>query len=286
MLLPTIALACLAFAAPAQAQIKILRVVNAASYQTGIPEPGSLATIYCTGLAQVSGIVLPATQSPLPLQLGAVAVTVNLSAAPLLAVASLGDGMYQINFQVPPERLLARMAAIRILNNGSFAEMNGLDYPATGGLFDDGQGGAIAMHAADGSRVTQQNPARPGESIAVYGTGLGQTYPPKPVGYPTPSSPTFQGPMNYIMSSSGFSVAQQARQLSLGGRSVHVSFAGLAPALAGVDQIVFDVPAGLSPGPHSLALIDGVISCQPPPFAQGCSFQANAASNPVSIQVQ
>ena len=116
-------LACivwLSMAGIARAQIQILAVVNSASYQAGIPELGGFATIFCTGLTGIAGVVSPATQSPLPLQLAGVLVTVNLGAAPLLAVADLGGGIQQID------------------------------------------------------------PAHAGDLIAVYGTGFGPPYPPKP----------------------------------------------------------------------------------------------------------
>jgi uncharacterized protein (TIGR03437 family) len=54
-----------------------MAVVNSASYQAGISEPGSLATIFCTGLTGVTGVVSPDTLTPLPLELAGVQVTVN-----------------------------------------------------------------------------------------------------------------------------------------------------------------------------------------------------------------
>jgi hypothetical protein len=42
----------LCLAGMARAQIQILAFVNGASYQAGIPEPGGLATIFCTGLTR------------------------------------------------------------------------------------------------------------------------------------------------------------------------------------------------------------------------------------------
>jgi uncharacterized protein (TIGR03437 family) len=276
----------LSLAGMAGAQIQILAVVNSASYQDGLPEPGSLATIFCTGLTGVTGIASPATQTPLPLQLAGVQVTVNLGAAPLLAVADLGDGMQQINLQVPPERLLAQMSTVRVTQNGSFGKADNVDYPGVGGFFSDNQGNAIAVHLADGSAVTPQNPARAGEYIAAYGTGFGPTYPPKPIGFPAPTTPPFQGAINFTEPNTSYNLDMPAQQLSLESKVVHVSFSGVAAGFAGVDQIVFQILGGLSTGPHSLVLAAGVISCLPPPFVQPCGFQAKANSNVVKIEVQ
>jgi uncharacterized protein (TIGR03437 family) len=269
----------------AGAQIQILAVVNSASYQAGLPEAGSLATIFCTGLTGIADVVSPATQSPLPVQLAGVQVTVNLGAAPLLAVADLGSGMQQINLQVPWERLLAQMSTVMVTQNGSFGKVDSVDYSRVGGFFSDNQGSAIAVHLADGSAVTPENPARAGEYIAAYGTGFGPTYPPKPIGFPAPTAPPFRGAMNFTEPNTSYNLDMPAQQLSLDSKVVHVSFSGVASGFAGVDQVVFQIPGGLSAGLHSLALAAGVISCLPPPFVQPCSFLAKANSNVVKIEV-
>lgn len=276
----------LGLAGVAQAQIQILAVVNSASYQTGIPEPGSLATIFCTGLTGMAGIVSPDTQFPLPLKLAGVQVTVNLGPAPLLAVADLGGGLQQINLQVPPERLLARMSTVRVTQDGALGTVDNVDYPGVGGFFFDGYGSAVARHLADGNRVDPQNAAHAGELIAVYGTGFGPTYPPKPVGFPAPTAPPFQGLMDFTEPNTSYNIDMPARRVSLESKVVHVSFSGVAAGFAGVDQLIIQIPSGLSPGTHSLILATGVISCPPPPLVQPCSFQEKANSNVVKIPVQ
>jgi uncharacterized protein (TIGR03437 family) len=275
----------LGLAGTAQAQIQILAVVNSASYQAGIPEPGSLATIFCSGLKGIAGIVSSSTQSPLPLQIAGVEVTVNLGSAPLLAVADLGGGMQLINLQVPPERLLTQMSTVQVMQNGSSGKADNVDYPGVGGLFSDGQGNAIALHVADGSIVTPQNPAQAGEFIAALGTGFGPTYQPKPIGFPAPAAPPFQGLMDFTEPNATYNIDMPARQVSLES-VVHVSFSGVAAGFTGVDQVIFQVPKGLSPGTHSLVLAAGVISCLPPPLPKPCSFLARANSNVVKIPVR
>jgi uncharacterized protein (TIGR03437 family) len=277
---------CLSLAGTVWAQVQVLAVVNAASYQAGLPEPGALATIFCTGLTGISGIVTPATQLPLPRQLAGVQVAVNLGAAPLLAVADVGGGLQQINFQVPPERILASKSTVTVTQSGTSGMAGNIDYPPVGGFFSDTQGNAIAWHVLDGTLVTLGNPARAGEFLAVYGTGFGPTYPPKPIGFPAPAVPPFQGTMDFAEPGTSYNVAQPLRQLSLGPKVAQVSFAGVAPGLAGVDEIIFQVPGGLDSGTQPLTLAVGVVSCLPPPFAQSCSFQEQASSNSVKIAVQ
>jgi uncharacterized protein (TIGR03437 family) len=263
-----------------------LAVVNAASYQAGLPEPGGLATIFCTGLMGISGIVTPATQLPLPLQLAGVQVTVNLGAAPLLALADVGGGVQQINFQVPPERILASKSMVTVTQSGTSGTATNIDYPRVGGFFSDSQGNAIAWHELDGTLVTLGNPARAGEFVAIYGTGFGPTYPPKPIGFPAPPAPPFQGTMDFAEPGTSYNIDQPLRQLSLGPKVAHVSFTGVAAGLAGVDEVIFQVPGGLGTGTHVLTLAAGVVSCLPPPFAQLCTFEEQASSNSVKIAVQ
>jgi uncharacterized protein (TIGR03437 family) len=49
---------------------------------------------------------------------------------------------------------------------------------------------AMAIHE-DGSPVTADAPARPGELLTVYGTGFGPAAPARPEGFPIPQSPPY-----------------------------------------------------------------------------------------------
>src|SRR5262245_49751165 len=61
--------AIIATAGLVRAQIGNIVVTEAASFQTGWPWPGSIASVFCTGLTGISGIVT-AGNYPLPLELG------------------------------------------------------------------------------------------------------------------------------------------------------------------------------------------------------------------------
>src|ERR1039458_8337659 len=61
------------------------------------------------------------------------------------------------------------------------------------GLFPvpvNGQAMAMAVHE-DGSQVTSDAPARPGELLTVYGTGFGPAERPRPEGFPIPQTPSY-----------------------------------------------------------------------------------------------
>ena len=291
--LRTAVLAAIGLAASLQAQqVQCLLVVNSASFEPGLPEPGALATVFCTGIRSVSGIVAAPTFLPLPQQLSGVSILVNdYYAAPILAVADLGDRQ-QVNFQVPNERLLAPKSRLQVLTRDSSgsvqnsAPIDNLDYPKTGGFFADAGGLAFARHAADGSWVTAQNPATTGETIMILGTGFGATYPPKPVGFPAPASPAFLGNLDFLVPGTEYTLSQPLRVLNVGPRAAKVSSIGLAAGYLGVDQIVFDVPDGAGSGTVDLNLQAGSTVCNPLPVVPRCHFTPLNTSNTVRLPLR
>ena len=291
--LRTAVLAAIGLAASLQAQqVQCLLVVNSASFEPGLPEPGSLATVFCTGIRTVSGIVAAPTFLPLPQQLSGVSILINdYYAAPILAVADLGDRQ-QVNFQVPNERLLAPKSRLQVLTRDSSgsvqnsAPIDNLDFPKTGGFFAGTGGLAFARHAADGSWVTAQNPATTGETIAILGTGFGPTYPPKPVGFPAPAIPAFSGNLDFLVPGTEYTLSQPLRVLNVGPRAAKVSSIGLAAGYLGVDQIVFDVPDGAGSGTVDLNLQAGSTVCNPLPVVPRCHFTPLNTSNTVRLPLR
>ncbi len=280
---------CLSACLQAQ-QVQCSQVGNAASFEPGLPEPGALATVFCTGITSVSGIVAAPTFLPLPQQLSGVSIRINdFYLAPILAVADLGDRQ-QINFQVPYERLLAQKSRLEVLSRDSSgaplnsAPVDNLDYPKTGGFLSDVGSLAFARHA-DGSWVTTQNPATTGETIMILGTGFGATYPPKPVAFPTPASTAFLGNLDFLVAGTQYTTSQPLRVLNVGPRAAKVSSIGLAAGYLGLDQIVFDVPDGSGSGNVDVNLQAGSTFCGPPPIP-GCHFSALNTSNTVKMPVR
>jgi uncharacterized protein (TIGR03437 family) len=282
---------CLTASLQAQ-QVQCSFVVNAASFEPGLPEPGSLATVFCTGIRTVSGIVVAPTFLPLPQELSGVSILINDSYfAPILALADLGDRQ-QVNFQVPYERLLAQKSRLQVLTRDSSgsaqnsAPIDNLDYPKTGGFFSGVGGLAFARHAADGAWVTAQNPATTGETVTILGTGFGATYPPKPVAFPAPASPPFSGNLNFLVPGTQYNLSQPLRVLNVGPRAAKVSSIGLAAGYVGVDQIAVEVPDGAGSGIVDLNLQAGSTVCGPFPVTPGCHFTPLSTSNTVKLPVR
>ncbi|MGH7462543.1 MAG: hypothetical protein ACREMA_16160, partial [Longimicrobiales bacterium] len=82
------------------------------------------------------------------------------------------------------------------------------------------------------------NPARAGETVVIFASGLGQTNPAVRDG-DVPS-----GPIPITGTSA----------VTIGGQAATVQYAGKAPGFAGLYQVNAVVPSGLAPGTHDLVL--------------------------------
>jgi uncharacterized protein (TIGR03437 family) len=96
-----------------------------------------------------------------------------------------------------------------------------------------GTGPGVFLHA-NYLPVTAASPAQAGETILIYGTGLGATSPAVATGSASPSSPA--------------ATAVVTPTVTIGGQVSVVSFAGLAPTFVGLYQINVQVPPGLLSG--------------------------------------
>jgi uncharacterized protein (TIGR03437 family) len=179
----------------ARCQIGNIVVTNAASFQVGLPIPGSIATLFCTGL-NIQGTV-NAQGLPLPFNLAGVTVTMDGPPAPLFAVANLGS-YQQVNFQVP---LIGGGGGDLIIVSQSGVQGSVIVYPNpdfAGDFFVlPGTQFGIFQHSADWSLVRFDNPATAGETIVAYGTGLPIPNPQMPTGQPAPSLPLSYVPQVY-----------------------------------------------------------------------------------------
>jgi uncharacterized protein (TIGR03437 family) len=256
-----------------RAQISNIVVTNAASFQAGLPAPGSIGTIFCTGLS-VTGVV-SAPGAPLPLSLSGITVTVGGAPAPLFAVADLG-GYQQVNFQVPLQfkwdTATAGPTAVTtmIVSQGTTTGTSVVPQVVTMGAFfrvGSTQYG-LFQHSADYSLVTTSNPARVGETIIGYGTGFDTPNPPVPAGEATPMTPLYWVPDNLDI---GVNLRRNGIYLiegSAGKRTdVDPQFMGLAPGMVGVYQVNFVVPSVAS----GINIVGAEIeTCNPQPFGNPC----------------
>ncbi|MCX6618376.1 MAG: hypothetical protein NTZ98_20055 [Acidobacteria bacterium] len=247
-------LAMVLAARPAAAQIGNIVVTSGASFEKGMPPAGSIASIFCTGLKGINGIVT-ATGYPLPVELAAVRVTIGGVAAPLFAVADLG-GYQQVNAQVPWEAGYA--TDIVVAQSGEQARLQAQYLGSAAGDFFRLPDGSGAFQHADFSLVSAANPARGGEVIIGYLTDLSilpsTTTPPAATGQPAPANPP--AVVNQFLKSG----SPPRFQISVGdGPSQKLAdpvFLGLAPGLVGVYQVNFVLPEGLTAGSQAVRLAE------------------------------
>jgi uncharacterized protein (TIGR03437 family) len=302
----TIAAIVLAVPGPARSQIKILSVVDAATFQAHTPLGGALATLFFSQDPAFAPIGAPGTYTatsgaPLPQQLAGLQVIVNGGTAPILSVFIPGPGQStpgQINFQVPVERNAtynpgtSQDAGTLVLETPAGNISRGIIYrnpDVPGGWFADPNGYVIAEHASDYSPVTLQNPAHAGENIIAYGNDFFTVWPPPPIAIPVPPQPLFQTPSlpdNTIQNGAVHLYLQAYPAIILPGfgptpsgsftstPAIPVLFEGLAPGMIGVEQINFTVPADQGPG--DWALFFNVGSC--PDGSGPCGKVGNSTS--------
>ena len=229
----------------ASAAIQILAVTSSTDFQPTAVAPGSLESIWCTGLTGIQGVMV-ADGPVLPVQLAGVSVDAGGFGgyAPILAVADLG-GYQLVNVQVPWDA--AGFNSVVVRQGQETAQMSVTVDGQWPVFFVSGSGYVVARHASDYSLVDPTNPARPGEWIVGYASNLGPVANTPPTGTVAPNSPL--SPLAPTPSPSGggtpdYSVLilQPGQQPDYFTQAVDSNFMGLAPGTVGVYQINFRIP--------------------------------------------
>jgi uncharacterized protein (TIGR03437 family) len=223
-------------------------VFNAASYApvTASLAPGETVSLFGSNLSKVT-LSAPGGQAA-PTNLGNVQVSVNGFAAPLYYVSSS-----QINMVVPYEVGSASIANVQVSNSGTLSN-SVMVYVSDSapGVFSsfNGLGFAAALHA-DYTLVTTSHPAQPGETIAVYLTGLGAVTPTVTDGALGPTNPL----SNANLWTSGNMVVYFNDYTSFTSKQATIGFAGLAPGLLGY-QLNVTIPTGIATAKNSLIYME------------------------------
>src|SRR5579872_984596 len=207
-------------------------VINSASsapFTAGVSR-GELLELVGTGLGPSTLQV--ASTLPFPQTLGGVQVKINGFPAPLYYVSAT-----QLAAIVPWE-VTGSIARVQVFYNGAASNtVTEFINTTTPGIFTNpptGVGYAAALHP-DYSLVTPANPAQPGEIIAVFVTGLGDVVPSGADG----AAGVFSSTTNTIAA-------------DINGVAAPISYAGLAPGLAGLYQLNITIPSGLTAGDNTL----------------------------------
>jgi len=210
-------------------------VVNAASFENGAVSRGEIISIFGTDLALETQA---ARSMPLPTVLSATKVEINGMEIPLYFVSS-----GQINAQVPFE-IAGNSAKIQVFADGIGSEEVTVGLTdATPGIFvfDRAKNTGAVIFASGpnaGEIVSDADPAKPGDILAVFATGLGEVRPPLKSGF---------------ASTLTLSLTTHDVRVSLGGKDCKILFSGLAPGFVGLYQVNFEV-ADMGPGKQPLSI--------------------------------
>jgi len=203
--------------------------VNGASFVNTIA-PGTIVSIFGASLASGN---LSASSVPLPTVLGDTSVTFNGNAVPLFFVSS-----GQIVAQAPFDLAAGTAVSIQVRRGSNLSAVRTATVAAVSpGLFlvNQASGTGAVLHAGDHSLVGANSPARPGESLLIYCTGLGALGTSVNSGDRAPSVPPLAETLSLPV-------------VTIAGLPATVAYSGLAPGVVGVYQVTVQVPVGLSTG--------------------------------------
>jgi uncharacterized protein (TIGR03437 family) len=216
--------------------ISTTNFLNGADLQPNSLSPCALGAVVTSpgalGIASV-GPTFPG----LPVPSSTVKLTINNVGAPILSVGINPAGQQQIEFQTPCESPTGgAVPAVLTVGTGS-SNVNLAIGAASPGIFStqmsDGAFRAVVTRP-DGSYVSLSNPARRGEQVVAFVTGLGAT---------TPSVGTQALPQPGTTA-----VVQGTVIVGMAGRAVPFSYARLSEDLPGVYVVGFQIPADMTTG--------------------------------------
>jgi len=235
--------------APAPAQPAIIEggVVSGASFQAGIV-PNSWITIYGTGLSPTNDTWAKAVvNGSLPQSLDNVSISVGgqpayveyISPGQINALApDVGPGNVSVtvtnaNGTSWPVTATAQMVQPAFFPWGSYAVATRADY-------------SLAVKNGTFAGVTTV-PAKPGDTIILWGTGFGPTTPAAPDGVAVPTD-TIYYTANTVT-------------VTVGDTAATVAYAALTPGSAGLYQVAIQIPTALADGDYPVvATVSGVPS--------------------------
>ena len=216
-------------------------VVSAASDDVG-PSPGGLVTVRGVSFTPYASGAPSHADRPLPIMRKGVSVALDGAQSEFSLPARIHSvDEYSVTVQVPWETAGVEEVLLKVRGD----EVS-LPFPfdlqeAAPGIFTyAGSAGSMAMALhPDGSLVTEDAPARAGDTLTLVMTGNGPVSDPPPSGVaPDRPQPTVHHP-----------------EVWLGGQRGSVVYSGLDPSAAGVYLLTFEVPADLEPDLHAVVVV-------------------------------
>jgi len=234
-------------------------VVDGASFAPGAPlAPGGIISVFGASLATATA---SATRLPLDTVLGNASLNIGGRDAPLF-YSSNGQINAQLPFDLEPNSRPG--VVLKTRRQGATQDTYAVPETITVAtvqptIFTTNQQGTGqgAILDKNGKLVDGSTPARAGDAVQVFCTGMGATQPAVASGAPAPATP----PLAQV------TVPVTA---TVGGKPAAVQFAGLAPNFVGLYQVNVQIPDGVTTG-SAVPLV---------------LYQNGIASNTVTIAVQ
>jgi uncharacterized protein (TIGR03437 family) len=211
--------------------------------ETAVQDP-ALTTLAPGGLALVAGSNFTKVGTNIdgfnaatsyPNTLNGTSATIAGRAAPIVSVA--GDRLF---LQVPFDTPAGTQPLVVTNSNGSSTAFNVTIAAIAPAIFIY-ESGAVAIDSTDFTLIGPGNPARAGDTIIVYATGLGQT---------TPALQTGEIAGQRLYGVSGLTAR-------IGGQTAQVIQAAAIPGFAGVYGVAIRVPTGIGTGNVPILLQSG-----------------------------
>ena len=237
-------------------EVEFDSVVNGATFDSAKPvSPGAIVSLFGTQLAPSTA---GAESTPLPRELASTKVIINGIETPLFFVS-----YRQINFQIPWETPQGTRT-VQVIRDGQAGNLVSADIAnRSSGIFrlNIGEYGVIvnASQSTPGNLVLalpegtisapgfSSAPARPGDALVIYATGLGGVAPPVGTGEETPLA----GPL-----SRAFDVPLINFGRVVLGPFALPFFVGLTPGLVGLFQVNVFVPDEAPTNPRTAITLD------------------------------
>ena len=198
-------------------------IVNSANNSSASLTPNGLATVFGSHLAESTASVGDVGASELPTSLAGIRISIEGIFVSLLYVSPS-----QINFLIP-SNLKPGNVTLRLIKQGLALDARIKLLDAAPALFAVAD--RVTATHADGSSISPDAPARPGEIIVVYCAGLGRTNPLQLYGMIPRSAAS-------ILLLDGLRVLLDGQPVP----SENILYAGITPGYAGLYQVNLRLP--------------------------------------------
>src|ERR1035437_2328266 len=219
-------------AIPAAPSVTAGNIVSAATSVAGPTAPNAWGTIFGSelGVTARGWADSDFVNGEIPFSLDGVSVLLNQFGAPRLAYVGYVSPT-QVNFLMPSD-LNITATTVQLRNPAGINTAVPITVQANAAQLFTSDGKNVMGAQANGTLLGKASPAAPGETIVVYGTGLGATSPALIPGQ-VPTDAVSLAPLP---------------QVTIGGAAATESFAGGVAGAAGVYQINVQVPSGAANG--------------------------------------